>query len=252
MPNHAVTAVDIAKSVFEIAVSIDPGRVRERKTVRRERFRLFFANRPRTTIVMEACGSSHYWARELQQLGHEVVLLPPSLVNPYVQRSKTNRTDAKGILEAYRNEEIHPVPIKSPFQHALVSLHRARSAWMQARTARINNVRGLLRELGVFIPVGANNVVPAVYEYIGDADSDCPTPLRALFDTMCREIRTLEDQIKHVTLEIERLAKQLPVVAQLRTIPGIGLLTATALVAFVGDAPLQEWASLCQLSWTDA
>jgi len=166
LPNHAVTAVDIAKSVFEIAVSIDPGRVRERKTVRRERFRLFFANRPRTTTVMEACGSSHYWARELQQLGHEVVLLPPGLVNPYVQRSKTNRTDAKGILEAYRNEEIHPVPIKSPFQHALVSLHRARSAWMQARTARINNVRGLLSELGVFIPVGANNVVPTAYEYI--------------------------------------------------------------------------------------
>ena len=77
------------------------------------------------TIVMEACGSSHYWARELQVLGHDVVLLPPSLVNPYVQRNKTNRTDAKGILEAYRNEDIHPVPIKSPFQHTLVSLPTA-------------------------------------------------------------------------------------------------------------------------------
>jgi transposase len=154
-----VTAVDIAKTVFEIAVSIQPGRVVERKTLRRDTFRLFFANRARTTIVMEACGSSHYWARELQELGHKVVLLPPSLVNPYVQRSKTNRTDAKGILEAHRNEEIHPVPIKSVFQHTLVSLHRGRPAWMQARTARINNLRGLLREVGVFIPVGAKNVV---------------------------------------------------------------------------------------------
>lgn len=236
MANHAVSAVDIAKSVFEIAVSIDPGRISERKTVKRTAFRLFFANRSKMTIVMEACGSSHYWARELQQLGHDVVLLPPSLVNPYVQRNKTNRTDAKGILEAYRNEDIHPVPVKSPFQHTLVSLHRARSAWMQARTARINNVRGLLRELGVFIPVGAKNVVPAVYEYIGDADSDCPAPLRSLFDTMCCEIRELEAHIKRVTGDIERLAKELPIVAQLLTIPGIGLLTATALVAFVGDA----------------
>jgi transposase len=234
--NHAVTAVDIAKWVFEIAVSIQPGRVSERKTLPRTKFLAFFANRARTTIVMEACGSSHHWARALKDLGHEVVLLPPSLVNPYVQRNKTNRTDAKGILEAFRNEEIHPVPIKSVYQHTLVSLHRARSAWMQARTARINNVRGLLRELGVFIPVGAKKVVPAVYEYIGDSESDCPPALRALFDTMCREIRGLEDHIKGVTGEIERLAKNLAIVAQLRTIPGIGLLTATALVAFVGDA----------------
>lgn len=234
--NHAVAAVDIAKTVFEVAVSIDPGRVCERKTLRREAFRLFFANRSKLTIVMEACGSSHYWARELQQLGHEVVLLPPSLVNPYVQRNKTNRTDAKGILEAYRNEDILPVPVKSIFQHSLASLHRARSGWMQARTARINTVRGLLRELGVFIPVGAKNVVPAVYEYIGDAQSDCPTQLRSLFDTMCQEIRAIEGHIKQVTTDIERLARELPIVAQLLTIPGIGLLTATALVAFVGDA----------------
>jgi transposase len=113
MANHAATAVDIAESVFEVAVSIQPGRVRERKTLSRSKFLLFFATRPATTVVMEACGSSHYWARRLQEVGHQPVLLPPSLVSPYVRRNKTNRTDAKGILEAYRNEEIHPVPIKS-------------------------------------------------------------------------------------------------------------------------------------------
>jgi len=233
--NHAVCAIDIAKRVFELAVSIQPGRVSERRTLPRARLLNFFANRVRTTVVMEACGSSHHWARALSELGHEVVLLPPSLVNPYVQRNKTNRTDAKGILEAFRNEEIHPVPIKTIDQHTLVSLHKARSAWIQSRTARINNVRGLLRELGVFISVGARNVVPAVHEYIGDPNSDCPLPLRRLFDTMCREIRQIEDHIKNVTREIEALAREMAVVAQLRTIPGIGLLTATALVAFVGD-----------------
>ena len=161
MANHAVTAVDIAKSVFEIAVSIQPGRVRERRRLSRAKVLTFFATRPVTTIVMEACGSSHHWARELQNLGHRVVLLPPSLVRPYVQRNKTDRSDAKGILEAYRNEEINPVPIKSIYQQTLTSIHRARSAWVEARTARLNTLRGLLRELGMFIPLGAKKVVPA-------------------------------------------------------------------------------------------
>jgi len=235
VPNHAATAVDIAKAVFEVAVSIQPGRVSERKTLSRPKFLVFFATRPATTIVMEACGSSHHWARQLQQLGHRVVLLPPSLVSPYVVRNKTNRTDAKGLLEAYRNEEIHPVPIKTLHQHTLTSLHRARSAWMQARTARINTVRGLLRELGVFLPAGAKKVVPLVHEYIGDAESDCPDALRPTLDTMCREIRDLEASIRDTEAQLERLAKDLPIVAQLLSIPGIGLLTATAVVAFVGD-----------------
>jgi transposase len=233
--NHAVTAVDTAKSVFEVAVSIQPGRVSERRTLSRAKFLVFFATRPATTVVMEACGSSHHWGRPLQQLGHRVVLLPPSLVNPYVVRNKTNRTDAKGILEAYRNEEIHPVPVKSIYQHTLMSLHRARSAWMHARTARINTVRGLLRELGVFLPTGAKKVVPLVHEYIGDAESDCPEALRPTLHAMCREIRDLETSIRDTEVQLERLARDLPIVAQLRSIPGIGLLTATALLAFVGD-----------------
>jgi transposase len=233
--NHAATAVDIAKSVFEVAVSIQPGRVSERRTLSRSKFLVFFASRPATTVVMEACGSSHHWARQLQQLGHRPVLLPPSLVNPYVVRNKTNRTDAKGILEAYRNEEIHPVPVKSIYQHTLMSLHRARSAWMRARTARINTVRGLLRELGVFLPTGAKKVVPLVHDYIGDAESDCPDALRPTLHAMCREIRDLETSIRDTEAQLERLARDLPIVAQLRSIPGIGLLTATALIAFVGD-----------------
>lgn len=235
MRNHAASAVDIAKTIFEVAVSIQPGRVSERRTLSRSKFLPFFATRPATTVVMEACGSSHYWARQLQEMGHRVVLLPPSLVSPYVVRNKTNRTDAKGILEAYRNEEIHPVPIKSLHQHTVMSLHRARSAWMQSRTARINTVRGLLRELGLFLPAGASKVVPLVHDYIGDAESTCPDALRPMLELMCREIRELEASIRDTEAQLERLAKQLPIVAQLRSIPGIGLLTATALVGFVGD-----------------
>jgi transposase len=236
MANHAVTAVDIAENIFEVAVSVQPGRVKVRDRLRRQTFLALFANKPRMTVVLEACGSSHYWARQRQVLGHEVVLLPPGLVAPYRKRNKTDRTDAKALLEAYRDEDIHPVPVKSVYHQTLTSLHRARSKWVHARTATTNTVRGLLRELGVSIPVGAKNVVPATHGYIGDAESDCPDVLRPVLLGMCEEIRALEKSIRRTERQLEVLAREIPVVARLRTIPGIGLITATALVAFVGDA----------------
>jgi transposase len=235
MPNDTRIAVDVAKAVFEIAVSDRPGRVTRRERLPRARFLAFFAQHPAATVVMEACGSAHYWGRRIEQLGHRVVLLPPHHVRPYIRRNKTDRTDAKGILEASRNEEIRPVPVKTAAQQALTSLHRFRSAWVHERTARLNTVRGLLRELGVFIPVGSRQVVPAVWALLEDADSELPDALRATFAEACHEIRDIEARIKHVERQLEAMAQQLPIVEHLLTIPGIGLLTATALFAFVGD-----------------
>jgi transposase len=193
------------------------------------------AQQPAATVYMEACGSSHHWGRKLGALGHRVVLLPPHQVKPYVQGNKTDRTDAKGILEASRNEDIHPVPLKTVAQQILTSLHRLRSGWVKERTAKINGLRGLLRELGFFIPVGPRHVVPAAWLLIEDADSDLPDPLRNILAEACQEIREIEVRIKMVERQLEATAEQLPVVALLFTIPGIGMLTATALVAFLGD-----------------
>jgi transposase len=131
-------AVDIAKSVFEIAISDRPGHVERTARLRRAQFLEFFAQQPPATVVMEACGSSHHWARRIEQLGHHVILLPPHQVRPYVKRNKTDRTDAKGILEASRNEDIRPVPIKTVSQQVLTSMHRLRQGWMTERTARMN------------------------------------------------------------------------------------------------------------------
>jgi transposase len=236
MANHAVTAVDIAKNVFEIAVSIQPGRVRNRIRLPRKRFLEHFATCSRTTVLMEACGTAHHWARKIQELGHKVVLLPPRLVAPYRKGNKTDRADAKALLEAYRDEEIHPVPIKTIHQHELMSLHRCRAKWVQQRTATINTIRGLLRELGYFIPVGAKNVVPATRAYIGNPGSECPAALRQLLSQMCEEIEMYGRNIRSSEVELERLAKKISMVAQLRTIPGIGLLISTAMVAAVGEA----------------
>jgi transposase len=235
MENRTVVAVDLAKSVFEIAVSQTPGEVNRVARLSRSKFLAFFETLPPSIVVMEACGSATYWGRRIQSLGHEVVLLPPHQVRPYVTRNKTDRTDAKGILEAYRNKDIHPVPIKSVEQQVMGSLHRFRSSWIQARTAQVNTLRGLLREFGVAIPVGIEKVLPSVRLLIEDADSVLPAELRPVVVLACDEIETLTTKIKHAEREIESLGKSIPQVEQILTIPGVGVVVATAFYAFVGD-----------------
>jgi len=235
MANHTLVAVDLAKSVFEVAISHHTGQVAKQRRYTRKQFPLALAQLAPSTIVMEACGSAHYWARRSQSLGHQAVLLPPHAVRPYVRGNKTDRTDTKGMLEAYRNDEIRPVPIKSVAQQTLASLHRLRSGWLAERTARINTLRGLLREFGIVIPLGAQHVIPAAWSQIEDAESGLPDPLRPPLAEICREIRDLKRRIKMIERQLAALAAQTPTVAQLMTIPGVGLLIATALVAFVGD-----------------
>lgn len=235
MSNHTAIAVDVAKNVFELGISDRPGVVRRKERLQRPQFLPFLAAQPAATVVMEACGSAQFWARRIEQLGHRVVLLPAHLVRPYVRGNKTDRTDVKGILEAYRNEEIRPVPIKTPAHQTLVALHRLRSAWVAERTARINTIRGLLRELGVFIPVGARKVLPEVWAQLGDADSGIPDAVRPFLAEACEEVRDIERRIALVGQQLEALAEQTPVIQRLLTIPGIGLMTATALFALVVD-----------------
>jgi transposase len=228
-------AVDLAKSVFEVAVSDRPGRVRERHRLSRAQFSRFVSERRPATVLMEACAMAHFWGRHAQASGHRVVLLPPHAVRPYVPRNKTDRADAKGLLEASRNDGIQPVPVKSIAQQTLGALHRLRSTWQATRTARINTVRGLLREFGITIPVGSRQVVPRVRQLLADAAPVLPEALRPALAEATSEIRELEARMRAVEKQINALAVQTPVVARLRTIPGIGLLTSTALFAFVGD-----------------
>ena len=176
--NHTTIAVDLAKSVFEVAVSQRVGCVTEHHRLTRAQFARFFAQQPPATVLLEACGSAHHWGRHIEGLGHRVVLLPPHAVRPYVSRNKTDRADAKALLEAARNTEIRTVPLKSVNQQALTALHRLRSGWLATRTARLNSLRGLLREFGLTIAVGARNVVPRVWALLEDADSGLPEMIR--------------------------------------------------------------------------
>ena len=231
--NSMQIGVDLAKSVFDVAVSDAPGRVQERRRLSRAALSQFFANRPPVQVVMEACGSAHHWGREFQRLGHGVALLHPADVARYRDGNKTDQADAKALLEAIRNEALSQVPVKSLEQQAVAALHRVRQGYLQTRTARLNALRGHLREFGVVIPVGASRVLPEAAAAL--ASEAVPAllhgPLLALLD----EIRALEARAEAVRIDLSRLAEHMPGAQLLLTVPGVGVLTATALVALVGD-----------------
>jgi transposase len=228
-------AVDLAKSVFEVAVSSRPGVVAQRRRVSRSGLVSFFSTLPPSTVLLEACGMAHFWARELERFGHRVRLLPAQHVRRYRSGNKTDRADAKALLEAFRNEEIRPVPVKSPAQQELTALHRLRAAWHGTRTARINTLRGLLREQGVALPAGARSFVAQALELAGDADNSLGDTLRFAALELVEEIHALERRIAEIERRLEALGRQNALVQKLRSVPGIGLLTSTALAGFVGD-----------------
>ncbi len=225
--------VDLAKTVFEIAVSEAPGVVTARRRLSRPGFRRFLASHAPAEILLEACGSAHHWGREAQQCGHQVRLLHPADVARYRDGNKTDRADATALLEAVRNTALTPVPVKSVEQQAVMALHRIRQGYVQTRTARINALRGHLRELGHVIPLGARHV--ASEARLALADETIPAFLRDALTLLLEEIRWLEAQAASVRTALTTLARQMPHAQHLLTVPGVGVLTATALVAWVGD-----------------
>lgn len=227
-------AVDLAKTVFEIALANAQWRVIGRHRLNRAGFARFLAQTAPTHVVMEACGTAHYWGRVAQAHGHHVTLVPPAYVRPYVRRNKTDRADAEAILETVRSGQVPSVPVKRVEQQALVALHRIREQWMTTRTARINTVRGLLREHGLLLPPGASAALKALPALLDDAASVLPRHLRLMLTSVHEEVRAIEGRIVALERELQALAALDPVVTRLRTIPGIGLLTATALVGTVG------------------
>jgi transposase len=233
--NATTVGVDLAKNVFEIALADERGHIVERQRLSRARFDRFFVNRPACRIVMEACGSAHHHARRLSSQGHEVVLLPAQYARAYVRRNKTDAADAAALIEAVRCPDIQPVPIKSVNQQALQQLHRLRSQWMAARTARINFLRGCLREFGISIPVGAQRAIQAVRDALGNSENSVPGLLHSSLLELLAEIDALEQRCKRIDRELARLNEEDPIVERLLKIPGVGPLTATALRASVVD-----------------
>ena len=229
--HDTTVAVDLAKSVFQIAIADDKWKVIAQHRLTRSQFERWFANRQVGRVVMEACGSAHHWARWLAGQGIEVRLLPAAYIRAYVKRNKTDAADACALLEAARCADIQPVRIKSVEQQALQGLHRIRSLWMTTRTSRINALRGFCREFGLAIPHGARTGIEVISRTLADPNSPVPTLVRTSMKLLVEEIRLLEQRIADLEKELTAVAKQSAACQILLSVPGVGLLTATAMVA---------------------
>jgi transposase len=229
--NATTVAVDLAKNVFQLAWADEHWRVLSTSRLTRSQFQRCFHNTSVCRVVMEACGSAHHWARQIQALGIEVRLLPARYVRAYVKRNKTDAADAAAILEAARCADIQSVRIKSVEQQALQSLHRTRSLWMSTRTARINALRGFCREFGIDIAQGARLGLEQIARALADPNSSVPALLRATMRSIIDEIRLLEVRINELERQLGELARQSASCTTLLSIPGVGLLTATAMIA---------------------
>ena len=228
-----IMSIDLAKDVFEIALANERHRILERHRLSRAKFARLLATQPPARVLMESCGTAHYWARQAQAAGHDVEIIPAQYVKLYRRRGKTDRIDTEALLEAHRCEGITPVPVRSVEQQQVQQLHRIREPWKRTRTQRINGLRGCLRELGFPIGKGAAVAQRRAREILDAAA--VPSPLKTAFYAMLEEIAALERSIKHIEQQLKSLSRDNDAVQTLQQVQGIGLLTSTALVAAAGS-----------------
>lgn len=227
--------LDIAKSVFQVHGVDGDGAVVLRRRLTRSRMLVFFAKQTRCVIGLEACGSAHYWARELSALGHEVRLIPPSYVKPYVKRQKNDAADAEAICEAVTRPSMRFVPIKSPEQQSTMVAHRTRSVLTRQRTQLSNAIRGHMSEFGLVAPVGRNGLETLIATITDASDTRMPKEARASLLMLISQLRLVNAQILESDRCIIASARSTEVGRRLMGIPGVGPVLASALVAAVAD-----------------
>jgi transposase len=230
-----IVGLDLAKNVFQVHGVDARGKAKVRQQLKRAQVMAFFSNLQPCLIGLEACSSAHFWARRLGGLGHTVKLIAPQYVKPYVKTNKNDAADAEAICEAVARPNMRFVPIKNPEQQALLSLHRARQGFVTARTALANQMRGLLAEFGIVFAQGIRWVTMKLPEILEDAENELPASSRELFARLLEHFRELDRQVKELEAQIEAWHRRNPDSMRLHKIPGIGPLSASALVASVGD-----------------
>ena len=234
--NITTIGIDLAKSVFQLHGIDSSGKVLIKKQIKRAQMAEYFVNLKPCLVGMEACGSAHHWARKLESFGHTVKLMPPQYVKPYVKTNKNDAADAEAICEAVTRPNMHFVPIKSTEQQAILSLHRIRQGYVKARTAQANQIRGLLAEFGLEIPQGIGYISKRVPDIIEDASNELPGILRIEIQSLLEHLNELDTRADNCEKKIVAWHKQSETSKKLEAIPGIGPLTATALIASIGEA----------------
>jgi transposase len=235
MSNITTIGVDLAKSVFQMPGTDETGQIIVRKRLRRGQAAAWFAGLAPCLIGMEACATAHHWARELKALGHEVRLMPPQYVKAYVRRNKNDAADAEAICEAVRRPAMRFVPVKTVDQQAALVMHRARDLLVRQRTMTVNALRGHLAEFGLVAAQGHQGVAALMSIVRNETDQSIPDVARQVLQVIAGQIDALEKQITAIERQIFAWHKNNAVSQRLATVPGIGPIIATAIVATIAD-----------------
>lgn len=228
--------IDLAKNVLQVHGVDERGKTVLKKQLKRNQVAPFFANLPPCLIGTEACGSAHFWANKLQAMGHTVKLMAPQFVKPYVKTNKNDAADAEAICEAVSRPTMRFVPIKNGEQQAVLALHRARQGFVKARTAQANQIRGLLAEYGIIIPLGIGSMAKRLPDILEDGENGLPGTFRQLIERLSNHLKELDRQVQELEVQIQTWHRENAASKKLAQIPGIGPITASALVASIGEA----------------
>lgn len=232
----AVVGIDLAKQVFQIHYADERGGKLLNKSVRRSQLLSILQQLPPCLVGMEACGSSHYWAREILKLGHEVKLMAPQYVKAYLKTNKNDSADAEAIAEAVTRPGMRFVDVKDADQQSILLLHREREGLTRERTSLINRIRARLGEFGVIIPKGPTRMNVWFKNEYSRCEADLPSLLQRHVQRLFQRLRGLEDSIAVLDEEINASSRSDEACRRLEEVPGIGRLTASALRASVGNA----------------
>jgi transposase len=227
--------LDLAKNIFQVHGVDEHGKVVVRRQLPRRKVLEFFSRLEPCIVGMEACGGSHYWARELSKLGHDPRLMAVRFVRPYRKNEKNDRNDAEAICEAVGRPNMRFVPIKTADRQAMLTVHRVRQLRIGERTALVNQIRGLLAEYGIVVAQGITRIRRALPCILEDAENGLPDLARAVFAELYARLCELDEQLVAYDRRVNQLVEQDPAAQRIMQIEGVGPVTASAIVATIGD-----------------
>jgi transposase len=230
-----VVGIDLAKNNFQICCADARGKILKEHLVRRKDLLAIMAQLPPSLVAMEACGGAHYWARQCQKLQHKVLLIPPQYIKPFVRTNKNDRADAEAIVTAALQPNMPFVPVKQESQQEIMTIHRLRSILVKHRTSLINNIRGLLAEFGMVFPQGFASVRRGLADILSPTNESLPNSLKTAFSEIFHELLQLDQRITIYDTQLHANVRTSESCRRLMTIPGIGVMTSTALVGTIGD-----------------
>lgn len=233
--NITTVGLDIAKSVFHLYTITGSGRFLKKKKLSKQKVLAYIANQERCFIAMEACGGANYWARKFIEMGHEVKLIAPQYVKPYVKGNKNDFNDAQAIAEAAQRPSMRFVPIKSIERQDIQNFHRQRELIKKERTALVSQIRGLLAEYGIVIKKGVCSVRVELPSILEDAENELTVLSRELFSELYEALKAVEQRYKHCEKRINKLNKDNEICQRLDEVLGIGPIIASATYAAAGD-----------------